>query len=103
MARVIASFSVVPLGTEGTSLSSYIAAGLSKLEEANVEYTLTPMATIIEGDSLSEIFHAVELVEERVMEMGVERVVTHVEIDDRVDTSRKPEEKVKSVKEKLIE
>ncbi|MGM0414854.1 MAG: MTH1187 family thiamine-binding protein, partial [Bacillota bacterium] len=47
----IAEVTVVPLGTEDTSLSSYVADCQKVLEqEEGIEYQLTPMGTIIEGD-----------------------------------------------------
>lgn len=53
---VIAELTVVPLGTESTSLSSYVAGCHQVLKDQDkVKYRLTPMGTILEG-KLADIF-----------------------------------------------
>ncbi|MHA1617090.1 MAG: MTH1187 family thiamine-binding protein [Candidatus Njordarchaeales archaeon] len=102
MARIIAEFSLVPVGTQSTSLSKYVAEVLRALQEAGVKYHLTPMCTIIEGDSLDEIFEAIKIAHEAIVKTGVKRIVLRINIDDRLDKlDRRAEDKVKSVKEKL--
>ena len=102
MARVIASFSIVPLGVEGTSLSKYVALALKALDEANVKYSLTPMCTILEGDSLDEVFNAIKVAHRALERAGVKRILVRINIDDRLDKpSRKPEDKIEAVKMKL--
>ncbi|NIQ07379.1 MAG: MTH1187 family thiamine-binding protein, partial [Candidatus Korarchaeota archaeon] len=69
MARIIASFSCVPVGTKDTSLSSYVAAGLRALQQRkDVTYELGPMSTILEGERLREIFAAIEAVEQAMVD-----------------------------------
>ena len=46
----ILEISVVPLGTSGTSLSSYVADCLRILREEKVKYELSAMGTNIEGN-----------------------------------------------------
>ena len=45
---------VIPVGTEGPSVSKYIAEIQTKLEafkkQGKIDYQLTPMNTLIEGD-----------------------------------------------------
>ncbi len=45
---------IIPVGTEGPSVSKYIAEIQMKLEsfkqEGKIDYQLTPMNTLIEGD-----------------------------------------------------
>ncbi|TGQ03821.1 MTH1187 family thiamine-binding protein, partial [Mesorhizobium sp. M4B.F.Ca.ET.215.01.1.1] len=45
---------VIPVGTEGPSVSKYIAEIQTKLKEfkaqGKIDYQLTPMNTLIEGD-----------------------------------------------------
>jgi len=102
MVRVIAEFSIIPIGTERTSLSNYVAEALTALKEKGITFTVTPMSTIIEGDSLDDIFNAIKIAHEALIKLGVRRVVISINIDDRLDRpDRKPEEKVKSVKEKM--
>lgn len=103
MSRIIVSFTCIPIGTKDTSLSSYVAAGLETLEEMkNVTYEIGPMSTIIEGESLSEIFDIIEKVEQAIVDKGAKRVVTSINIDDRVDKpARTRTDKVESVTEKI--
>ena len=50
---------VIPVGTEGPSISKYIAEIQTKLNEfkqqGKIDYQLTPMNTLIEGD-LKDLF-----------------------------------------------
>ncbi|MGQ4891637.1 MAG: MTH1187 family thiamine-binding protein [Candidatus Njordarchaeia archaeon] len=102
MARIIASFSIVPLGVEGTSLSKYVALALKALKENGVKYTLTPMCTILEGESLDEIFGAIKLAHKALEDAGIKRILIRVNVDDRIDRpERKPGNKIESVKKKL--
>ena len=54
---------VIPVGTEGPSVSQYIAEIQTKLEafkqEGKIDYQLTPMNTLIEGE-LSDLFEVVQ-------------------------------------------
>ena len=101
LARFIVSFSIVPIGTCSTSLSQYVARAIEAMDKKGVNYTITPMSTIIEGDSLDEIFEAIKVAHKAIEEMGVGRILIRINIDDRIDkANRKPEDKVKSVLEK---
>ena len=81
MARFITSFTITPIGTKDTSLSKFVAAALRALKEKRIKFELTPMATILEADSLDEIFSAVKAAHEAVLNMGVKRVVISINID----------------------
>ena len=89
-----------PSGTSGTSLSSYVAAIHKVLEKTELNYQLTPMSTIIEGD-LDEIIKIIREMQETLFDMGVGRVNTNIRIDDRRDKAASMAQKLKSVKEKL--
>lgn len=97
----IAEVTVVPLGTEDTSLSSYVADCQKVLEqEEGIEYQLTPMGTIIEGD-LDEIFEVVKKLHQVPFDQGALRVSTSLKIDDRRDKEASMEQKLNSVNNKL--
>jgi len=101
LARVIASFSIVPIGTSSTSLSKYVAEALKVLDGKGIKYILTPMDTILEGDSLDDIFEAIKIAHSAVEKTGVGRILIRINIDDRLDkVDRKAEDKVRSVLEK---
>ncbi|MBF0475196.1 MAG: MTH1187 family thiamine-binding protein [Deltaproteobacteria bacterium] len=99
----IAFVSVVPLGTESTSLSHYVAKVTSVLnKETSVTTTLTGMGTIIEGE-LADILAVVQKIHEVPFSEGAHRVMTNINIDDRRDKKSSAQAKVASVKAKLGE
>ncbi|MFC0211884.1 MTH1187 family thiamine-binding protein [Paenibacillus chartarius] len=101
----IAEFTVVPIGTSSTSLSSYVAAMHRVLEEeqakGTVTFHLSAMSTIVEGP-LEHLMNVVLRVHEVPFEMGAGRVSTSVKIDDRRDKpGASVEQKLQSVYSKL--
>ena len=95
---------VIPVGTEGPSVSKYIAEIQTKLEafkkQGKIDYQLTPMNTLIEGD-LKDLFEVVQAIHELPFDKGLDRVCTNIRIDDRRDKSRKMNDKLKSVQKHL--
>ena len=95
--QVIAEIHVVPLGTTTTSLSHYIAACIDIVQQAQgISYQLTAMGTIIQG-SLEQILELAQKMHEAPFAMGVKRVATTINIDDRRDKPLTIEGKVKAV------
>lgn len=95
---------VIPVGTEGPSVSKYIAEIQTKLKEykkaGKIDYQLTPMNTLIEGD-LKDLLEVVQVIHELPFNKGLDRVCTNIRIDDRRDKSRKMDEKLNSVQQHL--
>jgi uncharacterized protein (TIGR00106 family) len=97
----IVEVTIVPLGTGNPSLSKYVAECHKILEkEKNLNYMLTPMGTIIEGD-LDEILSVIREMHEVPFGEGAKRVSTQIKIDDRRDKEITMDSKVKSVQNKL--
>lgn len=98
----VVEISIVPLGTGSTSLSDYVAACEKELREnhGDLNYTLTAMGTIIEGD-LDKILMLVRRLHEVPFNRGAQRVSTSIKIDDRRDKKGTMEQKLKSVEDKL--
>jgi uncharacterized protein (TIGR00106 family) len=92
----IAEISIVPIGTESTSLSTYVAACLEVLEGSGLTHELHGMGTIIEGD-LKDLCETILKMHEVPFKAGALRVVTTLKIDDRRDKETSAEEKVKAV------
>lgn len=93
---------VIPLGTQSTSLSSYVAGCLSILQGTeDIKYQLTPMGTVIEGE-LTKVLQVVAQMHEQPFLAGASRVNTIIRIDDRRDKKGTMEGKVASVESKLI-
>ena len=98
----IVDITIIPIGTEGPSVSDYVAEIHRVLEtyEDRVNYKLTPMSTIIEGD-LPVLFEVIQALHEAPFSKGIQRVATNVRIDDRRDKSVTMSGKLNSVEEKL--
>jgi uncharacterized protein (TIGR00106 family) len=95
--RVVAEFSIHPIG-EGTSLSKYVKRALAELKRAKgLKLLVTPMATVIEAEKLSDILSAVEAAHESLFRMGAKRVDFILRVDDRRDKGRSMEDKVRAV------
>ena len=95
--RVIAEFSIHPIG-EGTSVSRYVTKALRELRNAgSLRLQVTPMATVIEAEKLSDVLSAVEKAHESLFRMGAKRVDFVLRVDDRRDKERRMEDKVKAV------
>ena len=91
---------VVPLGTNSTSASDYVADFQKILAASNLSFTLTDMATIVEGDT-TELLAIAAKIHEIPYGKGVQRVLTTLSIDDRRDKNVHLGDKVKSVQDKL--
>lgn len=95
---------VIPVGTEGPSVSQYIAEIQTKLEEfkqeGKIDYQITPMNTLIEGE-LADLFEVIQAIHELPFNKGLDRVCTNIRIDDRRDKQRKMNDKLDSVKKHL--
>jgi uncharacterized protein (TIGR00106 family) len=92
----IAELSIVPIGTESTSLSSYVAACVGVLKDSGLTHEVHGMGTIIEGE-LKEILDVVLKMHEVPFKAGALRVVTSIKIDDRRDKEASAKAKVESV------
>lgn len=100
---IVAEFSVVPLGTSSTELSTYVAEAVKTIKQAKgVKWQLTPMGTIVETDSLDKLLSLVKEAHESLFKIGAKRVSTLIKIDDRRDTrGERMKDKVDSVLTKI--
>lgn len=80
----VVEVSVTPLGTAGAGVSAFVAGCLRLVEKSGLNYQLTPMGTIIEGD-LDRIFTLLRQMHESPFAAGACRVSTLIKIDDRRD------------------
>ncbi len=95
----IVEVTIVPLGTDSTSLSPYVAAVHQIAQEATrdgIKVMLTPMSTILEGE-LDGILELVRRMHEVPFESGAKRVSTSIRIDDRRDKVGTMDDKMRSV------
>lgn len=93
----IVEVSVIPIGTDQPSVSSFITECYRVLEEeTNLKHQLTPMSTIIEGN-LDDIMDAVKKMHQVPFDEGAQRVVTTITIDERTDKSISMKSSMESV------
>ena len=100
----IVDVTVIPIGTESPSVSSYVAdlqRILKQYEaEGKIRYQLTPMNTIIEGE-LPVLFQVIQDIHESPFQQGIQRVATNIRIDDRRDKVSTLEGKLSAVQKKM--
>lgn len=93
---VIALLSVAPV-QEG-SMGEEVAKAVDALEAFDVSYETNPMGTVVETDSIGELFEAVEAAHTAV---DGDRVSTVLKIDDKRASDQSASEKVESVEHYL--
>ena len=90
-------FSMIPLD-KGSSFSRYVAEILAVVHESGLDYRLTPMGTVVEGEweellsLLTKCF--------RTLEQKSDRISIQVKFDSRKGVSGAIESKILSVKNK---
>ena len=94
---IIAQFSISPVG-KGTSLSKYISEVVKILENSNLKFETNPMSTTIESKDLMNIFNLIEKLNEKLFQLGIERVITDLKIDFRIDKDATMKSKLDSIK-----
>lgn len=96
----IVEFTIVPLGTGDTSISAYVADCHKVLRASKLNYELTAMGTIVEGE-LDEIMAVIMRMHEVPFANKAKRVSTTIKIDDRRDKTASMNKKVEAVTDKL--
>ena len=81
---IVADFAIIPMGT-GTSASYYVRAVHEILQQAGIKFVPGSMSTAIEADSFAKLFQVVERANKKLAEMGVQRIITTIRIDYRLD------------------
>jgi uncharacterized protein (TIGR00106 family) len=96
---ITAEISLVPVGTgSGTSMSKEIALAFDAISGIkDLKATLTPLGTQIQSNNMVDILNAINIAHEAVKSSGIQRIISIVHIDERLDK----DEKVDSVMNKL--
>ncbi|AMB99500.1 hypothetical protein AWM75_05595 [Aerococcus urinaehominis] len=99
----ILELTLLPIATETTSVSEYVAAAYDVVKDVtDVEVELTAMGTILTGD-IDRLFDLVRQMQEAVFAKGIDRVYTVIKIDDRRDKKGQTKDKLASVTAKLTD
>ncbi|MEA3455687.1 MAG: MTH1187 family thiamine-binding protein [Campylobacterota bacterium] len=95
----LVEFAMFP--TEKTqSKSAFVARVLDIVDKSGLTYQLTPMGTIIEAETVGEVFRVIEAAYEELQE-DCSRVYSVIKIDYRKGPAGRLNKKVGSVEEKL--
>ncbi len=96
---VVAEISILPLGTETTSVSDYVAAAVRELEASGLKCTLGPMGTTVEVETPEEVYAALARAQAAVFDLGAGRAYTVLKMDERRDAQeRSGEDMMRSVR-----
>jgi uncharacterized protein (TIGR00106 family) len=97
---VIAEFSIAPIREDGgDSLSEFVAEMIDLVDRSGLDYRLTAMGTLVEGDR-DAVFDLVRECHEAMIGRAP-RVLTTIRIDDRRGVKDGLSAKVRSVEKKL--
>jgi len=95
----LVEFSIFP--TEATqSKSAFVARVLDIVDKSGLEYQLTPMGTIIEGETVEEVLSVINKAYEE-LQIDCERVYSSIKIDYRKGPVGRLNKKTGSVEAKL--
>ena len=87
---MIAEISVIPVGSDATSMREYVDDAVEAIRSTGVVYRVTEMGTNIEG-SMDDILGAFRAAHEACAHHGAGRVMASLRIDDRIDQPEKLE------------
>jgi uncharacterized protein (TIGR00106 family) len=98
-----AEISIFPIGTTSTSISKEVTAAFDAIRKTKDIKTakLTPMGTQIEANDIRAILNCIEAAHQAVKSTGAKRIISSIRVAERLDVSRRLEDEVKSVTEKL--
>lgn len=94
---MIAIFTVVPHGKE--ALSKDVARVIDIIDRSGIEYQLTSMGTIVEGEP-DAVWALIRQCHEKMRTLSP-RVSTHITIDDRENEKGAMQSKVKDIEKHL--
>ena len=91
--------SMTPIG-KGESVSKYVAKVVDVIDRSGLSYVLTPMGTVIEGESWEEVMDVLRRGFEE-LKRDCPRISITMKIDYREGKSGRIRSKVESVQERL--
>ena len=98
-----AEISIIPITTKGdTSMSKEIALVYKAINQIqDLKTILTAMGTQIESNKLDNILEAIKISHITLRDIGIERIISSIRIDERPDKSNTLDGKINSVKLKI--
>lgn len=98
-----AEISIIPITTSGnTSMSKEIALVYNAINQIQgLKTILTAMGTQIESTELDNILKAIKISHTTLRNIGIERIISSIRIDERSDNTNTLDGKINSVKFKI--
>ena len=99
-----AEISIIPITTTNgdTSMSKEIALVYNAISQIQgLKTILTAMGTQIESNNLENILEAIKISHMTLRNIGIERIMSSIRIDERLGKNNTLERKIKSVKDKI--
>ena len=84
---ITCDFCIIPIGTDGSGCSDYVATAVQVVKDSGLKYELTGMGTHIEARDYDELYPVIRDAQEAVFKLGVDRAYSIIKIDDRRDKS----------------
>lgn len=79
MTNALMSIQIIPSVPEGENVYDYVDEAITVIEEANVTYEVSPLASTMEGD-LGELLAVVQNVNKRMEELRASNVISQIKI-----------------------
>ena len=95
---MLAQVSVFPIG-KGCSMSKVVAEAVDEIDKSGLDYRLTAMGTVIEGE-WDEVMKVIKKARERVLKRS-DRVYITIAIDERKGRRPRMDSKVRIVEDVL--
>ena len=99
-----AEISIIPITTTNgdTSMSKEIALVYNPISQIQgLKTILTAMGTQIESNNLENILEAIKISHITLRNIGIERIMSSIRIDERLGKNNTLERKINSVKDKI--
>ncbi|HLQ96911.1 MAG TPA: thiamine-binding protein [Pseudogracilibacillus sp.] len=79
MTNALMSIQIIPSVPKGENVYDYVDEAIAVIEEANVTYEVSPLATTMEGD-IGELLAVVQNVNERMKALRASNVISQIKI-----------------------
>lgn len=96
---MLAEITVTPIDKTNEGFSEYVSQSIDIIDKSGLDYVMTPMGTIIEGEA-DEVFDLIKQVHKNMAKQS-DRVSTSIKIDDRKGKKGTIKSKVDSVEKQL--
>lgn len=93
---IVARLSIAPLD-KGISVSKYVKIALNEIKKSGLHYEINAMSTVIEAEDIESLMDVVKKAHQAVVDMGSNRIITDLKIDDRRDKEHTIKRKLKSL------